>query len=104
MRRTGARSVGDILREAIEQSDLEEGLAERRAAAAWPRVVGPVVAGRTSAAGVRRGVLSVRVGSAPLRQELSMNRSRLTAAINAAVGRDVLRDIRFVSESAQTSL
>ena len=41
-------------------------------------------------------VLFLRIASAPIRQELSLNRTSLLSMLNKAVGKDVLTDIRFM--------
>ena len=41
------------------------------------------------------GVLCVRIDSEPARQELMMRRSRLIDAINARLGSDIIKEIKF---------
>lgn len=97
MKRIETQSVADVLRQAIEESDLEETLAEYRAAAAWPLVVGRHLADLTGKPVVSRGVLSVSVRSSALRQELTMQRSRLRELLNKAAGAEAIRELRFIS-------
>ena len=44
---------------------------------------------------VRNGVLYVAISSAPLRNELMLNRSLLVRRINDFIGREVIHDIVF---------
>ena len=44
---------------------------------------------------VARGVLTVHITSAPLRNELMLMRSSIIERINAALGREVIREIVF---------
>ncbi len=76
---------------------MQDRLDERKAVDAWSIVVGRDLAAQCMRPTVRDGLMTVGVRNAALRHELSMNRSRLRAAINARVGRDVLEDIRFTS-------
>ena len=58
-------------------------------------VVGERIAAVTAALRMENGVLFVSVTTAPWRAELSMQRHEIIRKINAAVGKDVVREIRF---------
>lgn len=93
MKRTYPRHIAAIIDEAMKRSGLTEGLNAQRAAAAWVDVVGPAINRYTLRRYVDRGVLHVYLTSAPLKNELSFSRTALVAAINRAVGADVITDI-----------
>ena len=76
---------------------MQDRLDERKAVDAWAAVLGRDLAAQCMRPTVRDGLMTVGVRNAALRHELSMNRSRLRAAINARVGRNVIEDIRFTS-------
>lgn len=97
LKRTEAIKIGDVLRQAIEESDMQSRLDEVRAAAAWPAVVGDFIASQTGKPFVASGVLTVSCRSAALRQELTMQRSVLLRMLNDAAGARALREIRFIS-------
>lgn len=97
MRRIDPVSLREVLESAITQAGMDGRLAERRAVAAWARVVGDGLAQLTAAADVRGGVLTVVARDAALRQELTMMRSALVAALNKEAGSEAVSDIRFVS-------
>lgn len=97
MKRTEPVSLREVLESAISQAGMDVRLAERRAVAAWPRVVGEGLAQLSVAADVRAGVLTVVARDAALRQELTMMRSALVAALNKEAGAEVVSDMRFVS-------
>ncbi len=97
MKRNEPVSLREVLEEAISQAGMDGRLAERRAVAAWPAVVGEGLAQLTAAADVRAGRLTVVARDAALRQELTMMRSALVAALNKEAGAQVVTDIRFVS-------
>lgn len=97
MKRSESVSVAEVLRQAIEESDLASRLAETRAAAAWPSVVGAHIAGQTGKPYVNAGVMTVVCRSAPLRQELAMQRTLLTRLLNRAAGAEAITEIRFKS-------
>ena len=95
MERREAQSLGDLLRQEIENSRSAPLLDELNAVNAWPKVVGRDLAAKTLRPFVKNGVMTIRVPSAPLRQELSMMRSQLIGAINAELGKEVIRELRF---------
>lgn len=96
MKRIDPESVGDVLRQAIEESDLDQQMAEYRAAAAWPLIVGSHLAALTGKPRPCRGILTISVRSSALRQELSMQRSRLIKLLNEAAGSEAIKEIKFV--------
>lgn len=61
----------------------------------WEEAVGAELAKRSSPLELRRGRLVVAVSSAPWMQQLSFLREQLREALNAAVGQEIVREIRF---------
>ena len=88
MERKEIQSVGDVLRMAIADDNLEGRLNEIKAAAAWPSIVGRHIADQT---------MTIRVPDAGLRQELSMTRSAIIREFNRIVGCEVITSLRFTS-------
>lgn len=97
MKRYESISLGDAMRDAIEKSAAKARLDEAQAARCWVMIVGPHIAGQSPRPSVKGGVMTVRLSSAALRQELNYRRSMLLAAINKMVGVEVLTDLRFIS-------
>ena len=96
MKRTYPRKVGDILKDVLSEQDLDNKLYELQALEVWPKIVGPMINRSTVERRVVDGVLFLRIASAPIRQELSLNRTSWLSMLNKAVGKDVLTDIRFM--------
>lgn len=95
MKRREPESLGDVLRQAIEENRSAFRFDEMTAISTWPVIVGREVASRTMRPFIKDGVMTIRVPAAPLRQELNMMRSKLARAINAEVGKDVVKELRF---------
>lgn len=95
MKRLEPESVGDVLRQALQDQGMTGRLYETRAAALWPSVVGEDIASRTGRPVVCNGLMTVYVRAAALRQELNMCRSGLVRHMNDILGRQVITDIRF---------
>lgn len=84
-----------LIQDGLRHYSLEKGVRAAQAVQMWDRVAGPSVAGVTRAEVVQDGVLLVYTKSSAWSQELSMLREQLVAGINAELGCDALRDIRF---------
>lgn len=97
MERKDICSIGDVLRQAIEQNNMSGRLAEIEAAAAWTSIVGQHIASMTLRPYVKNGAMTIRVPDSGLRQELTMNRSALIREFNRIVGQEVITSLRFTS-------
>ncbi len=80
----------DYLRDA---PGIARKIAEAKVSDAWPAVAGRTAAAYTASIEVRNGVLHVHVTSSVVRSELFMRRAALAAALNRAVGMEVVRTI-----------
>lgn len=97
MKRYDPESIGDVMRNLLEESSLQGRMDELKAADMWPRVVGEYIAAQTSKPYVKKGIMSIGVPNASLRQELHMNRSRLCRHINNSFGKEIITEIKFTS-------
>lgn len=95
MKRTQAKTIGEIVQDYLKQENLDAALDEHRASALWPQIVGQGINRYTVTRWVKDGVMHVQLSSAPLRNELLLNRSRVIQLINEALGREVIKDIVF---------
>jgi len=95
MKRTEAKTVGEIVQQVLKEEHLDVALDEHRACALWPQIVGQGINRYTVRRSVAGGVMTVWMTSAPLRAELMMRRMDIVARINEALGREVIKDIHF---------
>jgi predicted nucleic acid-binding Zn ribbon protein len=76
--------LGAVLSAFLEKTGLMRRAADEQIRDAWPAAVGEAVAPLTTLVGFRRGVLTVAVAGAALRQELaSFRAAEVLAALNA---------------------
>lgn len=61
----------------------------------WPRVAGEVVAAQAHPASEREGIVTVTCASSVWAQELSLMAPDLTERLNAALGSEFVREMRF---------
>lgn len=97
MKRVSTVHIADVLRESIATEGLDDGLRRSQAIAAWEPLVGGDIASQCGRPFFRGDVYTVRIASPALRNELSMCRSRLAAAINRHIGADIISEIKFIS-------
>ena len=95
MKRTEAKSIAEIIGDFMQQEDIELTMLERRALQHWVNVVGPGVNRMTTERFVENGVITVKISSAALRNDLMLSRSAIIAQLNQLVGKDVIREIIF---------
>lgn len=95
MERKDVVTVGDVLRECLEKSRMQDRLDEVRACDAFSSVVGEHLASMCGRPVIRRGLMSIGTSNAALRSELNMRRGGIMKAINEIVGSEIVKDITF---------
>ena len=97
MERHSPQSVGDVLRNLLEETSLQNRMDELKAIDLWDKIVGSNIASLTSKPFVKNGLMQIGVPNASLRNELHINRSRLRQLINDNFGKEIITEIRFTS-------
>ncbi len=77
MKRTEAKSIAEIIGDFMQQEDIEDAVLEQKALRLWGQVVGPGVNRMTTERFVDNGVITVKISSAPLRNDLMLSRLSL---------------------------
>ena len=89
------QSLGDALRNFIEDHRLQEGLDQVQVTEVWNRVMGPGVAKYTRGVRLVGATLHVYLNSSVLREELSLGSSRIIEMINEGLGRTTVEGLRL---------
>ena len=97
MKRREPQSVGDVLRNLLEESSLQNRMEELRAAELFMKIVGDHISSQIRSRRVEKGILTLGIPNASLRQELNMNRTSLKNLINKTIGKETILEIKFVS-------
>ena len=63
---------------------------------AWEQLMGKVIITRTQDLFFRDKKLFLRLSSAPLRKELSLNKSKIIDMLNQQIGEKIVTDIVFI--------
>ena len=93
MKRTEAKSIAEIIGDFMQQEDIETAMLEHRALQHWVNVVGPGINRMTTERYVENGVITMKIASAALRNDLMLSRSAIIEQLNKLVGKPVIREI-----------
>ena len=94
MFRKEVKNIGELILRNLRSQGLETPLLQKRLVEAWPTVMGDMVAGYTQEVYIRNQTLWVHLTSPALRADLSMMKQEIVKKLNAAVGSQVIADIR----------
>ena len=86
MKRTEAKNVGQIINDLLQKEHLD---------VLWPQIVGNGINRYTISRSVTGGVMTVRLSSASLANELMLIRASIIQRINEALGREIIHEIIF---------
>lgn len=89
-------SLGDAIGRMLKAYGLEDGYYAAAIATYWEELMGPAVARRTGEIKFEKGVLRIRVDSAPLRQELSYGKEQIAQRLNRKLERRLIREVEIV--------
>lgn len=93
MKKTEAKRVDQIFREAIEATGNLETFERQRLCYVWAEVTGPWINSHTTRRYIEGRTLHVFITSASLKSELLFSQSSLVQALNRAAGADVIDNI-----------
>lgn len=101
MERKDPQSIGDVLRDLLQATELQDRMDELKAIELWRKVVGDDIAQNCSNPAVKNGIMTIRVPNASLRHELMMSRGNLRNIINEMIhketDKEIIKEIRFIS-------
>ncbi|MBQ6299063.1 MAG: DUF721 domain-containing protein [Bacteroidales bacterium] len=97
MKREATRSIGAVLADYVQESNLEEGLQQTRICAVWDAMtLGQVRLGDyTSRHTFRDGVLTCRIRSSVVRAHLLTQVEFLRQQLNAALQDEVVKQLKL---------
>lgn len=97
---TGRKKEAAPLQEAFEELlkayRLKDKFDERLVIQAWPELMGKTVSSRTSSLFVKDKKLFVKISSGPVKNELSMNRSKVLDLIENRFGKGLIEEVIFL--------
>jgi len=95
MKRTDPQSIRQIIDHVLDASAVHSTVLDHRAAALWSDIMGPTITRHTIRRYVARGVLHVYLDSAPLKNEIGFQKSRIIEAINSTLGAEAITSMQI---------
>jgi hypothetical protein len=86
-------SIGDVLKEFIQENRLQPGIDKINVRDAWKGLMGNGVNNYTREIMLKGTTLYVELTSAVLREELSYGKEKIVKMINEEIGREVVKDV-----------
>jgi predicted nucleic acid-binding Zn ribbon protein len=80
----------------LKKFGIDNAVSQNKALNIWDEIVGKNVAKNTQPDRVEHGVIIVKVSSPTWRQELYFQKNEIIQKINNTIGKNVIKDIRFI--------
>ncbi|MDJ0645581.1 MAG: DUF721 domain-containing protein [Flavobacteriaceae bacterium] len=86
----------DILKDMLEESNLQKGIDQIAVKEAWLEVMGQGVMAYTDAIELKKNILIVRLTSSALREELSYGKEKIRNMMNENLNKTVINKIKLL--------
>lgn len=93
MRSTNESTLGDLIDEMIRVYGLHDGMRRERIREVWNQKLPQAVVQRTRELSFQDGILTARMNSAVVRNELQLIREDIRRELNAELGGEVIGDL-----------
>jgi len=88
-------TVGDIMKEFIKGSKLENGLDIVHVKELWASLMGPTILNYTTQVDFFKNTLYVSLSSAVLKQELTLGKQKIIDMFNKKLEKELVKDLVF---------
>jgi len=95
-RKSETLKIDSQIKDMLKTFRLEDKFKETELIASWEKILGHTIAKRTQKIFIRDRKLFVKLSSAPLKNELSMSKSKIIALLFHEFGEAVIDDIVFL--------
>ncbi len=89
----GEYSIGDALKQFLNQSRLKGSVMAMQIDEAWEKIMGKTIARYTEKIEIHGHTLYISTSVAPLRQELLYKKDRIRELVNEALGEQVIKEV-----------
>src|ERR1700751_1607629 len=95
-RKADIAPLKDVINDLLKAYKLKGKFNETHLIASWERIMGTPIATRTSSLNIHNKKMYVKLNSAPLKQELSMSKTKIVELLNNDLGEVVIEEIIFL--------
>jgi len=89
------KPLRELVNQMLRAYGLGDRLDEMSLVKSWEEIVGKMIAKHTTEIYFNRGILYIKLDSAPLRQELAYAKTKLIDRLNDQAGKQMVTDINF---------
>lgn len=89
----GEFSLGDAMRQFLNQSRLKGSMQALQIHDVWEKLMGKVIARYTDKISIHGSTLYISTTVAPLKQELVYQKEKIISRVNEALGERVIKDV-----------
>lgn len=93
IRPTNESTIGELISELIRIYGLQEGMQLERIRSVWGRSLSPSIIQRTRSLSFKKGVLTVHMNSAVVRNELQLIREEIRLELNKELKEELIREL-----------
>jgi len=93
MQRRNEQSIGEILREYLKMTQLENHVFESRIAEVWQETLGDRITLETDRIHLMSGTLFVTLKSPSLKNDIMMRRTVIRTALNEKLGSEIIKAV-----------
>jgi hypothetical protein len=95
MRRSNANSLKEVIDQLLDTYRLRDRINEVRVRNSWDALMGTAISKRTSDIRLSAGILTIKVTSAPLKDELMFQREKIQLEMNRLLEGDFIKDVKI---------
>lgn len=96
MKNSNEQRLKEAIEELLATYKLQDGMYETKLINSWENVAGELISKHTENLFIKKDTLYVKLDSPALKNELSFARTQLIKALNKAVNREVIQNIKFI--------
>ena len=93
MRRNETRPIGEVIKECLDEWNINQTLKEKRLVSQWGDIIGKTVAVRTKQVYIKDRTLFIHMTSSVARNELLMMRQAILEKMNETAGEKLIDSI-----------
>jgi len=95
MRNSNEESIASVIQKMLNAYHLKDGLNTVMVADLWEKLMGNAIQHRTISINLKNKVLTVKVDSAVLRQELQFKREEIKNAMNTELKAEIILEVQI---------
>ncbi|MFI5171783.1 MAG: DUF721 domain-containing protein [Chitinophagales bacterium] len=93
MKKDNEQGISNVIKQLFKSYHLDEKVAEVRIKEIWENVMGKSIKNYTSGMRLYKGVLTIFIDSAPLKQDLKFQKENIIQRINEELGEKAVKEL-----------